>query len=207
MINRIHIVEPVFNSLYKKYLNKTQKLRNKYLIIFCGIPGSGKTFVADILEKTGYFIKISSDDIKNFLRSKRIKLVLSDLFFIQHKIIVKFLKMGFSAVSDSNSDQVSYRMKLKLIAKRNDANPLVLFFPVDTNLSIGRYIRKRNLKSIRQINSAIKMIKNYEALLSKPNKAIKIECCMPKEHTINNLKKELIKYDKIFYNVFNHKKA
>jgi len=201
MVDKLCTVRLVFNSLYKRYLNKNRKLRKKYLIMFCGLPGSGKTFIADILEDTSYFIKISSDDIKNLLRSKKIKFTLSDIFFIQHKIIVDLLREGFSVISDSNSDQVSYRNKLKAIARKNNAKPLVISLPVNMDLSIKRYIKKRNLKSTKKINSAIKMIKDYSIDLSKPRRAIIINHQISKKHTIMNLKKELIKHDKIFYNV------
>ena len=202
MVDKITATRFVFDSLYKRYVDKTKKLKIKYLILFCGIPRSGKTFTANFLMKTDYFIRISSDDIKNFLRMKKIKFKSADIFLIQHTIIKYFLKKGFSATSDSNSDQVSYRNKLKAIAKRNNARYLVLFFPTRIDLSIKRYIKNKGITNCKRIHLIKNMIKRYARDLSKPKGAIVINHWVSKDHTINTLKHELIQYDKTFYNLF-----
>jgi len=54
--------------LHKKQLNHLSKKNKKVLICLSGIPCTGKTFIAKILEKKYGAVRLSSDNLRNLLQ-------------------------------------------------------------------------------------------------------------------------------------------
>jgi predicted kinase len=59
-----------FDKIHKVHLKQLRNLNEKYdklLICFSGVPGSGKTHIAKILEKRYKGVRLSSDDIRKII--------------------------------------------------------------------------------------------------------------------------------------------
>jgi hypothetical protein len=64
--------EQFFGEIYKRHVKKLENLlvpHEKLMICFSGIAGSGKTYVAEILEKRYKGVRIRNDDIRGIVAS------------------------------------------------------------------------------------------------------------------------------------------
>ncbi|MAH03871.1 hypothetical protein CMI39_03755 [Candidatus Pacearchaeota archaeon] len=69
------IEEKIITKIYKIHLKQLKNLsvpHKKFMICFSGIAGSGKTYIAKILEKKYNGVRIRSDDIRGIIRSLHI---------------------------------------------------------------------------------------------------------------------------------------
>jgi len=63
----------IFKQIYvehKKQLKNLSKVNGRLIICFVGIPGSGKTYLAEKLEERYGGVKINSDNVRNIIRRK-----------------------------------------------------------------------------------------------------------------------------------------
>jgi len=66
------IKNEILNKIYNKHksqLNYLNTPHKKLLICFSGIPGTGKTYIAKILEKKYKGVRISNDDVRKIIRN------------------------------------------------------------------------------------------------------------------------------------------
>jgi adenylate kinase family enzyme len=82
-------------KIYEKHIKELKNLRageKKLIICFSGIPGSGKTFVAKILEKKYKGVRISSDNIRKIIDWLKIVKNKEDKEKILRQYLINFLK-------------------------------------------------------------------------------------------------------------------
>jgi len=66
----------LFGKIHKKYIKKLKHLNiphKKLMICFSGFAGSGKTYIAKIVEKKYKGVRIRSDDIRKIIIDMKIK--------------------------------------------------------------------------------------------------------------------------------------
>jgi len=142
------------------------------LVILSGIPGSGKTTFAKLLEKDYSYRRVSTDEIKAKFRAEKRKFVLSDIHDEQHAQIRVLLSKHISVVSDANSDKDSYREDLISIAKETCSKYFLVHFNIRTGLATQRLEKRNPEKSKNEIKILIKdMLKS----MKKPEKATIID--------------------------------
>ncbi|MFH1607899.1 MAG: AAA family ATPase [archaeon] len=80
--------EELMKQIYQKHIRKLKNLNVSYkslVICFSGIPGSGKTYVAKILEKKYKGVRIRNDDIREIVTKLDKKLDLDEVTYAYDK--------------------------------------------------------------------------------------------------------------------------
>ncbi len=104
-------------------------MKNNIMIIFIGAPCSGKTTHADYLSENYGYLKVSTDDIKNFYTlEKNMKLDIKDAFFWQSIFFKLLFKQKKTIISDSNSDKKEFRRKLIEACEEYGYNYKIIYF-------------------------------------------------------------------------------
>lgn len=129
------------NLLIKKGKGK------KRAIIFVGIRGSGKTTLSKAIEKNSSFVKVSTDDIKEFLIKKKIQFEIRDLFSIQRMIFERFAEREIDIISDSNTDKEKYREELIKFLRKRKYKYIIIYLPINKKEALKRVIKRNNTKS------------------------------------------------------------
>lgn len=141
-------------SFQKKYLRFPEKPKKKLLLIFVGIPGSGKTTAAKCLEKEG-LVRVSTDEIKKYLISLDKKFSIKDLFYIQNLIFQKLIRKGIGIISDSNSDKTIYRIKLINLARKHKYKYKIVYLRVSKDNSLRRIVNRNKSEDKKKVSKWI----------------------------------------------------
>lgn len=139
------------------------------IVIVCGLPGTGKTFIAKTLSKRIDAIVLSTDKIRKELVEKPTyslweRSLIYDVLFL----LSKYLKTaGINCILDGTFNQKRSRDELikKLNLKSTDLFIIECICPED--IIISRLISRRNDFSDANISIYFKMKKIYEKVLEK----------------------------------------
>lgn len=181
--NEMHLIA---RNLIQNIRIKEGRLKNNYLIILASIPGSGKTTLSQELEKKFNFIKISTDSIKNYLIKIKCDFSLKDLFVIQKEMFKLLMMRNINLISDSNSDLVKYRNRLKEMAKEHSYIPIVIYIKVDLEKAYQRIIKRKKIKKSMKIYKKLIKFKN---VLQVPRKAYMLDGNLSKNKFIDEVNK------------------
>ncbi len=86
----------------KTHIQKNTSNNKKEVIVFFGIPGSGKSYIANKLRKTKWYIVLSTDKFKLLFLKNDINYTIKDLFKLRNIILLYLLSNNFSIILDSN---------------------------------------------------------------------------------------------------------
>jgi len=120
--------------------NKKDKF---YLLVTCGLPGSGKTTFSRKFAKDKKFVHLNSHIIRKQLKLERAKGPERRLFTEMNKQALAFLKKGKSVIYDSTGATEDFRNSLKNLAQRHKTNFLILWFKATLGES-KQSVKKRN---------------------------------------------------------------
>jgi len=119
-------------------------LTKPVLIMMYGFPGSGKTYFARQLSGSLKAVHISSDRIRGELfenpsYDKEENQVVDHL---TEYMVEEFLEAGVSVVYDMNVATGAQRRRLRELAKKMHAKPILLWFQVDHDTAFGRIMKR-----------------------------------------------------------------
>jgi predicted kinase len=120
------------------------KLTKPVLIMMYGFPGAGKTFFARQLSSSLKAVHISSDRIRGELFEKP-RYDKSENEVVDHLteyMIEEFLNAGVSVVYDFNVARFTQRRRLRDLATKAHAKPLLLWFQVDHDTAFTRIMKR-----------------------------------------------------------------
>lgn len=142
---KMRIVERAFikDNPLSHYKNNNLRL----LLGFCGVPGSGKTTIANAIAKKFMMVRIATDDLKQYFRKNGKNYQLSDLFFCQENLINFYLSNGVSVIADSNFDKQIYRDKLEILGKTKGCKVVFVYCQVSQELAWERIKERKCLKN------------------------------------------------------------
>lgn len=129
----------------------TNKIKKSKPILFAtlGFPGSGKTYFAMRFAKDFGVFHLNSDRIRAeiFLKPKYTLQENKAVFRIMNLIAEELLMRGISVIYDANSTKRIYRKRLELMAKRQKAKYLLLWFQTPVGIALKRIRVRKELKS------------------------------------------------------------
>ena len=128
------------------------KIRKPVLIVVIGIPGSGKTFYTERIAKKCDFVHLNSDAFRLGLLSKP-KYTHTEsirVFSVIDFLTRELLSQGKSIIYDANVLKVSYRTRLRALAKRSGASFLLLYINTPLSLALKRAAKRHIRKTGRQ---------------------------------------------------------
>ncbi len=111
-----------------------------FLLMLYGYPGAGKSYFSRQFCENVQAAHIQSDRIRNELFEKPIydKAENDIVYQLMNYMTEEFLSAGLSVVYDSNSSKTSKRSALRSIAKRSHAEPILLWFQMDSDTAFIR---------------------------------------------------------------------
>lgn len=120
------------------------KLTKPVLIMMYGFPGSGKTFFARQLSDSLKAAHVSSDRIRGELFEKP-RYDKEEGEIVNHLtdyMIEEFLNAGVSVIYDANLVSFAQRRRIRDLAHRVHAKPILLWFQVDHDTAFGRIMKR-----------------------------------------------------------------
>jgi predicted kinase len=111
-----------------------------FLLMLYGFPGAGKTYFARQFCENVQAAHLQADRIRSELfeepkRDKRENEIVTQLM---NYMAEEFLSAGMSVVYDVNAARAKQRFELRDLARRNRAQPLVVWFQMDPDTAFGR---------------------------------------------------------------------
>ena len=115
-----------------------------FLLILYGFPGAGKTYFARQLSENIQAAHLQADRIRNELfeqprYDKQENDIVSQLMDYMTE---EFLTAGLSVVYDANTMRSAQRHVLRDLAFKTHAQPLVVWFQLDSDTSYGRNVKR-----------------------------------------------------------------
>lgn len=132
--------------------------RNKFLIAFIGVVGSGKTYIARILARELGAVHVQTDDIRVELRRRGKSY--SSAPSIANKKSAKFLSLERSVVQDFDAVLAKRRRELKRVAERFGARAVFVQVKTPEKVIIER-LRKKHYTSSDLFKSSGEAIRVY----------------------------------------------
>jgi len=112
IIKKLEVPEEVFDS--------------PVVIVMLGLPGSGKTTFADSLCERLPFVKLSTDEISEWLGQGPLPEQRQYAREIQHKALSLLLQEGINCIIDTNTAKRVYRDEIYKIALETDTDSIVV---------------------------------------------------------------------------------
>jgi predicted kinase len=122
------------NTMAKLYPSKP------FLLMFYGYPGAGKTYFARQLVENVQVAHLQADRIRGelFEEPRYDQQENAIVQQIMDYMAGEFLSAGLSVAYDLNAGQVRLRRKLADLARRNGAQPLLVWFQMDQDTAFNR---------------------------------------------------------------------
>ncbi len=125
-------------------MNARLELNRPALILVYGFPGSGKTYLARQLSADLHAAHVQGDRIRSELfEAPRYDDQENEL--VEHLMLYmteEFLSAGLSVVYDINASRLSQRRYLRDLARKNKANPVLVWLQVDPETALSRVVKR-----------------------------------------------------------------
>lgn len=120
-------------------MDKTS-LQKPILICLYGFAGSGKSFVARNLSASINIAHLSADRVRSELFAKPRFDIQEDAIVrhLMNYMVRQFLEAGVSVVYDANAVRANQRRKLKELARRHNAQYLLIWLQIDPDSAFAR---------------------------------------------------------------------
>lgn len=114
-----------------------------------GYPGSGKTFFARQLCEHLNAAHVQGDRIRfELFEEPRFDKQENDIVsHLMNYMTEEFLNAGISVVYDINADRLSERRALRDMARKAKAQPVLIWFQIDTESAFSRVVKRDRRKS------------------------------------------------------------
>lgn len=124
-------------------------LTKPVLIMMYGFPGAGKSYFARQLSDSLHAVHVNSDRIRDelFDKPRYDKEENQVVDHLSEYMAEEFLNAGVSVIYDFNVARAAQRSRLRDLAKRMHAKPILVWFQVDHDTAFGR-IMKRDKRRI-----------------------------------------------------------
>jgi predicted kinase len=152
------------NSFNKKFS------RDRLLIIFMGLPCSGKSLWSRKLSEYFNGIRVSTDELKILAFGSKTYNI-DAIHKLQHFIIDQLAKTAVTIVSDANSDRRIYRDQLIRIAHRHGYKYVVVYCRAPFLTILKRMANRRG----KRFYSTQAQLQQHALSLEVPRKAIIID--------------------------------
>lgn len=115
-----------------------------FLLMFYGYPGSGKTYFARQFCENVQAAHLQADRIRSELfESPRYDKAEDDIVAqLMNYMTEEFLSAGLSVAYDVNAMRAKQRKQLAELARRNGAQPLLVWFQMDQDTAFARNIKR-----------------------------------------------------------------
>ncbi len=172
-----------------------QKPPLRLVVIFCGVPGSGKTTLAKFIAKLHPSIILRADMIYFRWLRHSIKDDYYKAYVYQEALAKFYLQQGYSVILDSNNRTTKNRQAVYQLAQTFNAQPIVIRIKVPPEIAAGRVILKgrekqsfsEKLTGILHFQSQIEEITNKEKRIAQ---VIEIDGQLPLRNIKHQLKEE-----------------
>ena len=170
-----------------KIVIKGKKSQNPQLLILMGLPGSGKSYVANYLNEKYGFSVISGENVTYALfgTEKCSDSEYALAYKMVRKAALKLLKVGYSVVIDGTNLKYAFREEIYKEVE-NSFKPHVLYLYIDEKTAIKRITnRGENFGDIKKITSQCseETYRNFKKQLEEPGE----EECSFKIKSDNNV--------------------
>jgi predicted kinase len=177
-------------------VDQKSKQKNKYLVIFMGIPGSGKSTIAELITELIPSVILRSD---YFYFDRLNDLIAGDYYkayVYKEGLAGEFLKEGTNVILDDNNRTVKNRRGAYDLAEKFDAIPVFINIKVDVEIAAKR----RTMKGGETIpwEQNVEAVRRFEAQLEFPTieekeiaQIIEVNGSEPLETIKETLKREL----------------
>ncbi len=121
----------------------------RYLFIMCGLPFSGKTTFAKLVGKELGIQRVDLDEVKfehgfeGISDDDMTEENWDDIFEDAYKRIEDLLKENGNVICDFSNLEKGYRDKLREIAQRNNAKPMVIYLNTPFNIIRERWLKNK----------------------------------------------------------------
>lgn len=166
-------------QLLKKEVDQTlpkEKPREKLVFVFMGIPGSGKSAVAQIIRKIHPSIILRSDWIFFEKLRDQIKDDYYKAYVYQEDLAQQYLKKGYSVIMDSNNRTVKNRTEVYKWTREYGAEPVLIVTDTDLETAAKRVSLKG--KEIKTKEEIVKGLSAFQSQMEEPTqeeeKSVKI---------------------------------
>ena len=129
----------------KQEFDKTlpkEKPERKLAFVFMGIPGSGKSTIAQIIRKIHSSIILRADWIFFEKLNEQIKDDYYKAYSYQEELARKYLNEGYSVIMDDNNRTVKNRTEVYKWARESGAEPVLIKIDVDLETAVDRVTLK-----------------------------------------------------------------
>ena len=166
----------IIQKIHKKYIKKLKYLdvpHKKFVICFSGIAGSGKTYIAKILEKRYKAVRIRSDDIRGIVDKLRIKEIDKLTYGYLGWLYNNYSFKNKLIILDKGIDR-KYKETFSIFRKKR-YKIFIIRLKVSRKLSEKRIIKKLGKPDENYVNNIDRWIKEWEDFGKKIKSDIVIE--------------------------------
>lgn len=154
-----------------------KKPEQKIVFIFTGIPGSGKSTIAEIIAQKLYPSIILKPD---WIFFEKLKGQIHDDYYkaylYQEELAKLYLDEGYSVVMDDNNRTIKNREEVYKLARNNGAEPILINIKVDLNIALKRVTQKGGeKKSEKEKLKNLEMFKNQTKIPTYDESAMIME--------------------------------
>jgi predicted kinase len=120
-----------------------------FMILFYGFPGSGKTYFARQLCESVQAAHLQADRVRGELfETPRYDKQENDIVnHLMNYMTEEFLSAGLSVAYDMNAARAGQRRRLYDTALKHHAQPLVIWFQMDTETAFSRIVKRDRRKA------------------------------------------------------------
>jgi predicted kinase len=166
------------------------------LILLYGFPGSGKTHFARQLSETINAAHIHGDRIRNELFDEpRYDKQENDVVdHLMQYMSEEFLKSGMSVIYDANTMRLSERRKLRDMARKVKAQPVLIWLQIDTDSALAR-LGQRDRRKVDDKYAASYNKASFNALIGNMQNPHTTEdyIVISGKHTFNTQRSAVVK--------------
>lgn len=185
-------------QLLKREIDQTlpqEKPSKKLVFVFMGIPGSGKSTIAQLIKRSIHPSVIIRSD---WIFFEKLRDQIADDYYkayvYQEDLARRYLKEGYSVVMDDNNRTVRNRTEVYRWAEASNAQPVLLCIDVDVETAARRESIKGEEKVTKE--ERIAALTAFQSQVEIPNstekvKLIKIDGRASLEQITTQIKEEI----------------
>ncbi|MFZ3069011.1 MAG: AAA family ATPase [Microgenomates group bacterium] len=162
------ILEQIFN-IHVKQIRNLDKKNQKFLVLFSGITGSGKSYIAKKLEEKYEGIRINNDDIRDIIEN----LVSPDNNDNKQKILLSYLAYLLEKLPKSNGFIIldsSIDRKFEFVqdfAIKNNFKLFTIRIDLPREIIIKNILRRTEREAAPYLSDLDRQINDHQAIIPK----------------------------------------